>query len=307
MSRDNLDVAHFTASYGFGPQGVPTIITLQDEINLLPLADIIRSHAKNPRTIAMMSYLHYSTHAALRGADALITVSEYSKRQIVAYSSLDPNKIVPIPHGCPQDIHRIDSAAELDDVRQRLAIKRGFILAEAFKNPAVIVRAWRRLPDEVRQANEIIFFSRSADVLPVVYEAISAGYARLLVRPARHDLSALFSMAQAFVFPSWIEGFGIPLLEAMTCGAPVLASDRGSIPEVTGDAALLCDAEDDATLAQHITHVIDSSTEARRLRECGFARAAQFSWQHAAELTLKSYGRIARAQAPNPSMSIRSH
>jgi glycosyltransferase involved in cell wall biosynthesis len=120
---------------------------------------------------------------------------------------------------------------------------------------------------------------------------VNEGHARLLVRPSREDLIALYSMADAFVFPSWIEGFGIPILEAMTCGAPVIASDRGALPEVVGDAGLLADAEDDATLAQQLTRILSDRGEAQRWRERGFARAAQFSWRNTAQRILESYQR----------------
>ena len=79
----------------------------------------------------------------------------------------------------------------------------------------------------------------------------------------------------------------------MTCGAPVIASDRGAIPEVAGGAALLADAEDADTFAQHITRVLTDPTEAQRLRERGFARAAQFSWRDTALRTLECYERVA--------------
>jgi glycosyltransferase involved in cell wall biosynthesis len=141
----------------------------------------------------------------------------------------------------------------------------------------------------VREAHEIVFFSRRPDPLPVVFEAVEQGFARLLIRPSRNDLIALYSQAAAFVFPSWYEGFGIPILEAMTCGAPVIASDRTSIPEVAGGAALLMDAEDDHTLVQHLTRVLSESSEAERLRQLGFARAAQFSWRSTAQQILQGY------------------
>jgi len=96
-------------------------------------------------------------------------------------------------------------------------------------------------------------------------------------------------MAEAFVFPSWIEGFGLPVLEAMACGAPVIASDRGSIPEVAGGAALLADPYDADAFARHVERALSDPGEARRLRELGFARAAQFSWHNAAQRTLDVY------------------
>ncbi len=289
MAVDKLDVAHFAGNYGFGPASSRTIVTLQDEINLLPLLDIWRGHRKTPRVMAMMTYLHYCTHAAVRRADLVITISEYSKRQIALYGQIDPRKISLVPHGCPLDIHRVEDLNTLADVRRRLELTRPFILAEAYKNPGVIVRAWRALPAAVRDQYEIAFFSRSPDVLPVVHEAIEAGYARLFVRPARLDLSALYSLAEAFVFPSWIEGFGIPLVEAMTCGAPIICSDRGAIPEVVGDAALIMDAEDDRKLVKDLQRLFEHREERERLRQLGFARAAQFTWQNAARRALDLY------------------
>ena len=174
-------------------------------------------------------------------------------------------------------------------VRDRLGLQGPFVLADALKNPDVLVRAWKLLPDALRRQYEIVFFSRSPNVRPAVTQAVAQGFARLLVRPTRHDLSALYSMAAAFVFPSWIEGFGIPLLEAMTCGAPVIASDRAAIPEVVGDAALLMDAEDADTLATHLVRVLGTRQEAEALRARGFARAAQYSWRKTADRILAAY------------------
>lgn len=289
MARDQLDVVHFPANYGFGPSTARTVITLHDEINILPWIDIVRGHRKNPRTIAMMTYLHFCTRAALRRADLVVTVSEYAANEIARHSRYDRAKIVAVPHAPTPDLRRIEDPAVLDDVCQRHGVTRSFVLADAIKNPAVLVRAWQALPSHLREGRTIVFFSRRPDPLPIVHEAVAAGYARLLVRPSREDLIALYSMADAFVFPSWIEGFGIPLLEAMTCGAPVIASDRGAIPEVAGDAALLMDAEDAATLAHHLEKVLSQPHEAERLRARGFARAAQFSWRSTAQRILESY------------------
>ncbi|MER3512998.1 MAG: glycosyltransferase family 1 protein, partial [Chloroflexota bacterium] len=259
--------------------------------NILPLPEIIRGHPKNARTVAMMSYLHYCSRVALRRADLILTVSAYAAGEIAQYSGIDPVKIVPVPHAPTPDLRRIEDPTMLAEVRQRHHLVEPFVLADALKNPAVLTRAWRLLPPAVRDGRVIVFFSRTSAPPPAVREAVAAGYARLLVRPSRDDLIALYSLAEAFVFPSWIEGFGLPLLEAMTCGAPVIASDRGAIPEVVGDAALLMDAEDAEALAGHLIRVLGSPDEANRLRERGFARAAQFSWRRTAQCILESYQR----------------
>jgi glycosyltransferase involved in cell wall biosynthesis len=289
MADDRLDVVHFPANYGFGPRDARTVITLHDAINILPLREIIRGHPKNLRTMAMMTYLHYMTLASLRRAHLLLTVSAHAQREIARRSGFDMGRIVPVPHAPTPDLRRIEDEAVLDAVRRHYALAHPFVLADALKNPATLIRAWRLLPDELRLGRRIVFFSRRPTPLPVVHEAVASGEAYLLVRPPREDLIALYSMADAFVFPSWIEGFGIPVLEAMVCGAPVIASDRGAIPEVAGDAALLADAEDAATLAKHIALVLQSPAEAQRLRERGYARAAQFSWRATAQRILASY------------------
>ncbi len=291
MARDRLDVVHFPANYGFGPPNARTVITLHDAINILPLPEIIRGHPKNARTIAMMSYLHYCSRAALRRADLILTVSAYAGREIARYGRVNPAKIVPVPHAPTPDLWRIEDPTVLAEVRRRHHLAGPFVLADALKNPAVLTRAWQLLPPDLRNGRLIVFFSRTSTPPPAVREAVAAGYARLLVRPSRDDLIALYSMAEVFVFPSWIEGFGLPLLEAMTCGAPVIASDRGAIPEVAGDAALLMDAEDAEALARHLIRVLSSPDEAQRLRERGFARAARFSWRHTARRILESYQR----------------
>jgi glycosyltransferase involved in cell wall biosynthesis len=289
MAHDRLDVVHYPANYGFGPPGTRLVITLHDAINLMPLREIVRGHPKNLRTVAMMSYLHLLTRRAVRHADILLTVSTHAAREIIRHSGFDPRRIFAVPHAPMPDLRPIDDPQVLAAVRARYALARPFVLADAIKNPAALVRAWQQLPAALRASHEIVFFARRPDPPAIVCAAVTAGYARLLVRPPREDLIALYSMAEAFVFPSWIEGFGIPVLEAMACGAPVIASDRGAIPEVTGDAALLADAGDDATLALHIARVLSDPAEARRLRERGFARASSITWHDVARQILRSY------------------
>jgi glycosyltransferase involved in cell wall biosynthesis len=289
MAQDHLDIAHFPANYGFGPKGVRTVITLHDEINLMPWYEIVRGHPKKPGTLALMTYLHICSKTALRNASLILTVSEYSRCQIAHYGRFDLAKIVPVHHAPAPDLYRIESTQVLNDVRQRLELEHPFILADALKNPAVLIRAWKRLPQELRMGKQIVFFSRRPDPPSEVIQAAADGTARLLIRPNRADLIALYSMAAVFVFPSLIEGFGLPLIEAMTCGAPVIASDRGSIPEVAGGAALLVDAKDDLTLAGYLTRLLTSPDEVARLRKLGFARASQFSWERTAQGILESY------------------
>jgi glycosyltransferase involved in cell wall biosynthesis len=289
MAEDRLDVVHFPANYGFGPAGAATVITLHDQINIFPLREIIRGHPKRPGVLAMMTYLHFATTSALRHADLLITVSNYSRKEILQHSNFDPERVIAWIYAPSPDLHRIEDPAQLAEVRARCGLEKPFVLADGIKNPAALVNAWKLLPDNLRQQYEIVFFSRVSNPPEAVSEAQAAGFARLLIRPSDSDLMALYSMARAFAFPSWIEGLGLPLLEAMTCGAPVVASDRGSIPEVVGDAGLLTDVDDIVGLARHLTQILTDAEEAERLRQRGYARVAEVSWSKTAERYLEIY------------------
>jgi glycosyltransferase involved in cell wall biosynthesis len=289
MVNDQLDIIHFPANYGFGPMSTCSVITLHDEINLMPLGKILRGHPKNARTMVTMTYLHFCTSRAVRKVDMVVTISEYARRKILQWGSLPERKVTAIHHGAPLNVQRVVDTKEIERVRQIYEIKKDFVLADALKNPGVLSRAWKLLPEHIREDKEIIFFSRMENVRPEVHEAVQAGYAKFILRPERNNLNALFSMATVFVFPSWIEGFGIPLLEAMICGAPVIASDRGAIPEVLGGAGLVIDAEDHQKLAELLENLFRNPEERDRLRARGYERVQKFSWKESAARLLEAY------------------
>jgi glycosyltransferase involved in cell wall biosynthesis len=296
MAQDRVDIAHFPANYGVGPSGARNVITLHDSLTLLPLRELLTGTGSKHslKGDLMTIYFQLISKTTARRADLLLTVSEHARMDIAQRGGFDPNKIVAVPHAPGPDMRRIEDACVLEDVRKRHHLPPRFVLADGLKNPAVLVRAWRRLPADLKGDRKIVFFSRRPDVLPIIPEAVDQGDALLLQRPPREDLIALYSMADAFVFPSWFEGFGLPVIEAMVCGAPVIASDRYSIPEVCGGAALLADAEDDATFAQHLTAVLGSPQEAQRLRSLGYARASEFSWRKSAQKILHAYASTLR-------------
>jgi glycosyltransferase involved in cell wall biosynthesis len=128
--------------------------------------------------------------------------------------------------------------------------------------------------------------------------AVAAGVAddvRWLDWVADRDVEGLFALAGAFVFPSFYEGFGLPVLEAMARGVPVACSDRASLPEVADGAALLFDPDFPDQIAAAIERLLGDPAEADRLRAAGRARAARFTWARAADLTLASYERALAA------------
>lgn len=288
---DDLDVIHFPANYGFGPRGVPSLVTLHDALNITPLWESVKRDLTRPKRVALTLYLQLMTRLAARRTTTFLTVSNYAADDIVRVSrgKIARGKIKVIHSAAAANFQPVTDPARLTEVRERLGLKNRFVLADGLKNPGVILRAWERLPQELQDEVQLVFFSRRPDLLPVAQEAIRAGRVLHLLRPSRDDLIAAYSLAELFLFPSWVEGFGLPVLEAMACGTPVVASDRGSIPEIGGDAALYHDAEDDIRLAEYLSELLNSPEKREALRHKGFEKAGQFSWQKAAAELLALY------------------
>jgi glycosyltransferase involved in cell wall biosynthesis len=296
-ARDNLDVIHFPANYGFGPPGVPSIVTLHDALNIFPLWESVKRDLTRPKRVGLTLYLQLMTRLSARRTTRFLTVSRFAARDIVEVSRgrINPDQLEVIYSAAAEQFRPITDHDRLAEVRQRLGLTDRFVLADGLKNPGVILRAWDRLPEDMRRETQLVFFSRRPDLLPTAQAAIKEGRVHHLLRPSQADLVAAYSMAELFLFPSWIEGFGLPILEAMACGAPVIASDRGSIPEIGAEAALYHDAEDDVHLACYLAELLTSPWKRDRLRQRGFERARQFNWLRAAQELNRLYETTARS------------
>lgn len=287
MIRAGADVAHFPANVGLAPVWLPRVITLHDAINVLPLTEIIRGHKKDLRTIAMMSYLHTQTRRSLVGDPLVLTVSEHARREILRHTALAAER-VRVVYSAPEERFRRLADDEIAAFGQSLGVRMRVIAADAIKNPLAVLDAYRALPGELRSETSLVFFSRRQPESAVVASAAD-GESRLLLQPSSDDLVRLFNLASVFVFPSWYEGFGLPVLEAMACGAPVITSDRGSLPEVAGPAGLVVAADDRRGLNVALERVLSDPQRAETMRRAGLAWSAKFSWEATARGVLAAY------------------
>jgi glycosyltransferase involved in cell wall biosynthesis len=263
-----------------------------------------------------------------RRARRIITVSQHAKQEIMARYQIPGGKIAVTYEAAGERFVPIADPAALRAVRATYSIPDGpFVLAlgnlqprknirrlvEAFAG-AVEGEGWRVAGGELRQGSTDYSNSPPSTLHPSlviagkakwreseIFQAVQeAGLAHAVVFPGYvddDDLPALYSAAAVFVYPSLYEGFGLPPLEAMACGTPVICSKAASLPEVTGDAALSVDPADVDSLAQALCDVLATPGLRADLRQRGLRRAAQFSWSRCATETLAVYREALQTEA----------
>jgi glycosyltransferase involved in cell wall biosynthesis len=227
--------------------------------------------------------------AAARRALAVITVSEFSRGELVSLAGLDPARVHVVPGGVSERFH---PGVDHERVTTKLGLRRPYVLtiatADRRKNLASLAVAAQRLAGEgidlVWAGDDRPYFSAS-EAIPGLR---SLGYVD------DTDLPGLYAGARAFVLPSRYEGFGLPCLEAMACGIPVVAADRAALPETCGDAALFVDPDDPAAVADGLQQAVSHADVRSRLSEAGLRRSAELSWDRAAQQVDEVLGAVTR-------------
>lgn len=220
----------------------------------------------------------------VRIARKVITVSEFSKQELVRWVGADPEKIVVIPHGHE---HFLSLQPDTDVLDRFGLVREGYLLCVAsrsgHKNLAGMMEAYCLLPEP--KPRLVIAGGRFGRVFSVPRSMRIPEGVVLTGFISDASLRALFDQALGFVFPSFYEGFGFPILEAFSANCPVICSNTASLPEVAGDAALYFDPNDHHAIAQQMSSLIDSATLRTELRAKGQARLAQFTWKECARRT----------------------
>ena len=293
LRRNPVDVLHvqFTAP-PFSP--CPVVVSIHD-----------LSFEHLPKTFKWRSckQLRITVRRSAREAAQVIALSEYARSDIIDTYRVSPEKVSVIPLAAPAHFRPVNDEQELQRVRQTYGIEGDYILSvgaiQPRKNLSRLVTAYSRL----RRANpegklpRLVLVGKCAwlydETLRTIKELEVSNSVVLTGYVPEADLPALYSGALCFVYPSYFEGFGLPPLEAMKCGAPVIVGNKTSLPEVVGDAGLLVDPFEVDDIAAAIEKVISDSNLRAQLHVKGLERAKLFDWRETARQTLAVYEKAA--------------
>lgn len=292
MRRANLDVVHTPIFAGMLASPRPYVLTVHDLIPLQMPAAVSRSAAWYWRALL--------PHTITR-ADAIITGSEFTRGEILDRFGLPPSRVVTVPHGVESRFAPVADAATVRRVRERYRLPPRYLLfvgiASPRKNIDRLVRAFGALTDAERDGSHLLLAGPAGWKNAALASALAASPVPHLIRHlgvvADDDLPALYSLAAGVANLSSREGFGLPALEALACGTPLVCANRTSFPEVVGDAALLVDPDDEEAVIRSLAVLLagGSAVETRRVR--GLERARSFTWERAAAGTLAIYRSVA--------------
>ncbi|MCK9300164.1 MAG: glycosyltransferase family 4 protein [Bacteroidales bacterium] len=323
VKKEGCDLLHCTSNTAPLLNGVPTILTLHDIIYLEKLSLFQKAGSWYQRI--GNTYRRLVVPAVVKKAAKLVTVSHYERANIEQYFG-PMDKLSVIHNGVGEHFRKIEDTKLLEAVREKYKLPRKFLFClgntDPKKNTPNMLKAFALFRLETGQKNkgqnqnqnqgdsksqnqsenyklvlpdyeesQLMQVLRDIGHTEIREDIVMTGYV------PNSDMPALLNLCELFLYPSLRESFGLPILEAMACGLPVITSNTSSMPEVAGEAALLVDPDEPAAIAGAIGRVLDEEALNARLRAMGPERAAGFSWRGMAEQYLQLYRALFRESA----------
>lgn len=298
-SKDRLNLLHSPCLTAPIMSTCPLVMTIHDIIWLLP-----QKYSHNDAVSLQWKLMEWYNlliprHASKR-ASGIITVSKFSKESIIKHLGIHPDLVFVTHEAAGRAYQLLKDAAPGKSLRQEYALPSKFILAigsaDPRKNINTLVSAYALLPENLKAEYRLVIVWTAPGLAPAISRQIKSlrlnDRVQFLNQVSDEDLALLYNEASLFVFPSLSEGFGLPLLEAMACGVPVVAANTSSIPEVAGDAALLCAATDPQRMSDALVHVLENEEVRSNMVKKGFQRNSLFSWKKCAAETLSVYRKV---------------
>lgn len=273
--EDRIDL--FLSPYDKGPLLLPCPLALT-------VHDL--SFVSFPEHGAFRSRAYFGTRKLMaRRADLIITVSKSSKRDILRLFGVREDRIRVVPNGVPDEYSRVEDKSLIERIKHRYRIPGDYILYvgnfKPHKNVRCLIDAYKELPDMLKDKYYLVLCGRRDKFRKEVEIRVRSlrleGRVIFLDFVPEEDMPVLYSGAEVFVFPSLYEGFGLPPLEAMACGTPVICSDSSSLPEVVGEAGVLVDPNRPELFAEAMERVLTDGELREDLRSKGLRRSRRFS------------------------------
>jgi glycosyltransferase involved in cell wall biosynthesis len=297
-SRDRVDLLHSVGNTGpvWLPSRTKLVVTIHDTLYMRRADEGVDASSTTYQRVGRR-YRRIVAPRVARRADRIITVSEASRVDICANLSVPAAKVIVVPSAPSSDFHPLPREVCLARLPTVLRRRRSpWIVAlgasDPRKNTVRVVQAFAELAAENPQP-ELIVLGLSEVATSKLTSRVSDPRIRRRILSlgfiTRHELVALYGAASVLLYPSLGEGFGLPILEAMACGTPVITSRRGALLEVAGTAALYVDPTSTTAIVEALQRICADPGLGKRYREEGLARASGFSWRRAAKQTLEVY------------------
>ncbi len=285
---DNPDIVHGTDHY---------VYPCLNSFKVMTIHDLTFIKYPNYATAIVKSYLQ-RIERCLQWTDLVITFSNNTKKDIIKYFKINPDRIYITPQATRYSANDLN-ADELLKLQPSVNydFSKPYLLfvstLEPRKNVVTLIQAFNYLKKKHKVEHQLVLIGQKGWKYQSIFEAIEASQWKQEIHYLNYlsdeQVALFYSQAEVFVYPSHYEGFGLPVLEAMSLGAPVITSNTSSLPEVAGNAALLVNPNDAVELAESILKVLDSSQLRHELIQKGKERAKLFSWQKTAQETLNAY------------------
>jgi len=292
---DDVDLIHNTKSAGSLFNNCKSVITIHDIIPII-----------FPETEKILNRLYWGVQIPLAAkyADHIITVSDASKKDIMSHFNISDEKISVIYNATNNNFKVITDIGTISMVTSKYHLPDKYILCvgtiQPRKNLKILIKAFSKLQHECNIKHKLVIAGRKGwlykdiieliDKLKIENDIIFTGFID------DNDLPLIYNAADLFVYPSFYEGFGIPPLEAMACGTPVITSNTSSLPEVVGDAGIMIDPHDLDGLTQAMYDVLTNDDLRENMIKKGLERSKLFSWEKTARETLKVYESVVNGQ-----------
>jgi len=264
---------------------------------VMTLHDLTHLHYPQTQPRNRLAEIERRVGKGVENAKRILVDSAFIGREVIDHFGLRPEKVVVAPLGCSPDFHPRDENATRSTLKPLGLSYRQYLLCvgtlEPRKNLALALRAHARLPGQLRARYPLLLVGMSgwgkeafADDLRT---ALATGHVLLAGYLEQDKLTNIIASARALIYPSLYEGFGLPVLEAMASGTPVVISDRASLPEVAGGAGIVVNAEDAIPLTEAMRTIIEDDHEWLTRRQAGLMQAGNFSWDRCATITAQAY------------------